>query len=80
MANYQLTLTGAQVQALLDILSANNATSGQALFADGSGGVTFLTPSYITYTLSISSNVITLTGSNGSTSTVTLPVYNGGVS
>ena len=31
-------------------------------------------------TLSISSNVITLTGSDGTTSSVTLPVYNGGVS
>lgn len=33
-----------------------------------------------TYSISISNNVITLTGSDGSTSTVTLPVYNGGVS
>lgn len=31
-------------------------------------------------TLSISANVITLTGSDGTTSSVTLPVYNGGVS
>lgn len=35
--------------------------------------------SAVTYTLSISNNVITLTGSDGSTSTVTLPVYSGGV-
>lgn len=34
----------------------------------------------ITYALSISGNVITLTGSSGSPSSVTLPVYNGGVS
>lgn len=34
----------------------------------------------ITQTISISSNVITLTGSDGTTSSVTLPVYNGGVS
>lgn len=34
----------------------------------------------ITYTLSMSGNVITLTGSDGSTSPITLPVYNGGVS
>ena len=34
----------------------------------------------ITYTLSISGNVITLTGSDGSTSPITLPIYNGGVS
>lgn len=33
----------------------------------------------VTYSLSISNNVITLTGSNGSTSSVTLPVYNGAV-
>lgn len=33
----------------------------------------------ITQALSISSNVITLTGSDGTTSSVTLPVYNGGV-
>lgn len=36
--------------------------------------------SAVTYTLSITNNVITLTGSDGSTSTVTLPVYAGGVS
>ena len=34
----------------------------------------------VTYSISISSNVITLTGSDSSTSTVTLPVYSGGVS
>ena len=33
-----------------------------------------------TYSISISGNVITLTGSDSSTSTVTLPVYSGGVS
>ena len=33
-----------------------------------------------TYSLSISNNIITLTGSDNSTSTVTLPVYNGEVS
>ena len=36
--------------------------------------------SAVTYTLSITNNVITITGSDGSTSSVTLPVYNGGVS
>lgn len=34
----------------------------------------------VTYSISMSNNVITLTGPNGSTSAVTLPVYNGGVS
>lgn len=33
----------------------------------------------VAYTLSMSSNVITLTGSDGTTSSVTLPVYSGGV-
>lgn len=42
-----------------------------------SGYVT--TDTNTTYTISRSNNVITLTGSNGSTSTVTLPVYNGSV-
>lgn len=32
-----------------------------------------------TYAISISGNVITLTGSDGNTSTATLPVYTGGV-
>lgn len=34
---------------------------------------------YVEYSISISGNVITLTGTDGSTSTVTLPIYNGGV-
>ena len=33
----------------------------------------------VTYSLSINNNVITLTGSDSSSSSVTLPVYNGGV-
>lgn len=41
----------------------------------GGGG----TDSDTKYGLSISSNVITLTGTDGQTSSVTLPVYNGGV-
>lgn len=44
----------------------------------GSGNIT-VTGSDTTYTLSIANNVITLTGSDSSTSSVTLPVYNGGV-
>lgn len=36
--------------------------------------------SAVTYTLSITNNVITLTGSDGSVSTVTLPVYDGAFS
>lgn len=44
------------------------------------GAVSLSIPTVVTYTISISSNVITLTGSDSSTSTVTLPVYNGGIS
>lgn len=33
----------------------------------------------VTYTLSMTNNIITLAGSDGSVSRVTLPVYNGGV-
>lgn len=44
---------------------------------EGTGNITV---SNTTYSISISNNVITLTGSDGSTSTVTLPVYDGGVS
>ena len=33
-----------------------------------------------TYTISMSGNVITLTGSSGTPTSVTLPVYDGGVS
>ena len=63
-----------------------SGTSGQVLTSNGSGGQYWSTPSgggggsAVTYSISISNNVITLTGSDSSTSTVTLPVYNGGVS
>ena len=57
--------------------SANLPTSAAvASFVEGKGYVTTNT----TYSISMSGNVITLTGSNGSTSTITLPVYDGGVS
>ena len=42
--------------------------------AGGSAG------SAVTYTLSMTNNIITLTGSDGSTSSVTLPVYDGAFS
>lgn len=55
-------------------------TAGQVLSLDSNLNPTWSTPSSgVTYTLSISGNVITLTGSDGSTSSVTLPVYSGGV-
>ena len=33
----------------------------------------------LTYTISIEDNVITITGSKGDTSSITLPLYDGGV-
>ena len=45
MANTTLTQTGAQVQADLNLLDNNQATSGQVLTADGSGGCAWASPS-----------------------------------
>lgn len=47
---------------------------------NGQSGAVTVASQNTTYTLSMSSNVITLTGSDGNNSTVTLPVYNGSVS
>lgn len=38
MANFKLTQTGEQIQADLNLLDKNSATSGQVLTANGSGG------------------------------------------
>lgn len=54
-------------------------TDGQLLKYDAASGK-WINATPVTYSLSISNNVITLTGSDGSTSSITLPVYNGGVS
>lgn len=54
---------------LYDLLMPTTVPSG------GSGG----TDTNTTYGISMSGNVITLTGSDGQTSSVTLPVYSGGV-
>ena len=56
----------------------SSPANGQMLrYNSTSGKWENVTPT--TYSLSISNNVITLTGSDGSTSSITLPVYNGGV-
>lgn len=52
-------------------------------FPDKEGTVALtsdITDNNTTYSVSITNNVITLTGSDGNASSVTLPVYNGGVS
>ena len=38
MANFKLTQTGEQIQADLNLLDSNSATSGQVLTANGTGG------------------------------------------
>lgn len=60
----------------------SSPTNGQVLTYDGttSNWVNSTPNQGVTYSLSISNNVITLTGSDSSTSSITLPVYNGGVS
>ena len=72
---------------------ANNAdipsASSTAPLSDGTSAVVGVSTAYaradhvhpkITQTISMSNNVITLTGSDGSTSSVTLPIYDGTVS
>jgi len=85
--------TGAVTLTASDVGALSSSTSYVSSFNGLSGAVTYSAPvtsvngntgavttPNTTYSISISSNVITLTGSDSSTSTVTLPVYNGGVS
>ena len=41
MANYQSTHTGAEIDAGIDLLDKNSATSGQVLTANGTGGASW---------------------------------------
>lgn len=63
----EYNIKDATVRTALDGHTVGSNVPASAVFTD------------TTYAISISSNVITLTSSTGSTSTVTLPVYNGGV-
>ena len=47
MANFKLTQTGEQIQADLDLLDKNSATSGQVLTANGTGGASWQDPSEV---------------------------------
>lgn len=69
----KITVDGTQTK-----LYAPAAVTKTSELTNDSGYVT--TDTNTTYSLSISGNVITLTGSDGSTSPITLPVYDGGVS
>ena len=84
-----VTLTASDVGALsssTSYVSSFNGNSGAITYSapvtsvNGQTGAVTVTDTNTTYSISIASNVITLTGSDSSTSTVTLPVYNGGVS
>ena len=63
-----------------------SGTAGQVLALDSNLAPMWTNPaggsagSAVTYTLSMTNNIITLTGSDGSTSSVTLPVYDGAFS
>ena len=41
MAKYQSTHTGAEIDAGIDLLNSNSATSGQVLTANGTGGASW---------------------------------------
>lgn len=67
--------TTASAAANDDYLAIDGSTNGtRKILTSNLGG------SDTTYTLSITNNVLTLAGSDGNDSTVTLPVYAGGVS
>ena len=71
------------VSGILVVYDDGSLDMASLFFADGVGlnyVKTQIENQILTYTLSISSNVITLTDSDGTESSVTLPVYSGGVS
>ena len=80
-----ITLTYSDVGALPDStviptkVSDLNNDSGFQTQAQVNALIAAASDDDTTYAISISGNVITLTGSDGNTSTVTLPVYTGGV-
>ena len=71
ISGFSTTLSG------LSDTTISSPSAGQALVYDNS--TSKWVNSSVAASISISSNVITLTNANGTTSTVTLPVYNGGV-
>lgn len=83
--NNDVTLTYSDVGALPDStviptkVSDLNNDSGFQTQAQVNALIAAAGDDDTTYAISISGNVITLTGSDGNTSTVTLPVYTGGV-
>lgn len=73
-----VTLNGSSASAPSFYAPTTAGTSGYVLKSNGSGAPTWASISTpVTYSISMSGNVITLTGSDSSTSTVTLPIYDG---
>ncbi len=59
----------------------NDPTPGQILkFVNQDNSYFWTNANLPTYSISMSNNIITLTDSDGNTSSITLPIYNGGVS
>ena len=70
--------TAANIGAIAGKYDANNPPPYPVTSVNGSTGA--VTTPDTTYAISISGNVITLTPSSGAAQSITLPVYNGGVS
>jgi len=73
------TKTGAVSLTASDVGALPDTYTAPVTSVNGQTGAVTVTDTNTTYTISIASNVITLTGSDSSTSSVTLPVYNGGI-
>lgn len=71
-----ITLTGTSLTGI-PTPTENTSAANKKYVDDAIAGVT---DTNTTYTLSMSGNIITLTPSTGTPQTITLPVYNGGVS
>lgn len=78
-AGATVTLNGSTTTTPSFYAPTTAGTSGQVLKSNGSGAPTWQAESAQNGALSISSNVITLTNASGTTSSITLPIYNGGV-
>lgn len=88
LASSKPTYTASEVGAVADttkyvtdITVANHGEDLRVFYSDSTHNdvLDLISLEKITYTISISGNVITLTPSSGTAQTITLPVYNGGV-
>lgn len=72
--------TGTVVLDAEDVGALPDTYTAPVTSVNGQTGAVTITDSDTTYTFSISNNVITITPSSGAVQTITLPVYNGGIS